>query len=123
MVVCSPRSEYAIRNPVPTDSKAVTNYPYLDSLGELPPKHRINCDEYHAHTRIGIAYDLQIRCCDGKCPGCEWERRQLRLSVEDVEQIVRRVCQDAELAASLQDLWTPLQVAQAIIREMEKHGR
>ncbi len=38
------------------------------------PKHEIRCDDYHAHTRIGIEYSPESRCCTSDCPGCRWER-------------------------------------------------
>lgn len=38
-----------------------------------PPKHEIACDEQHAHTRIGIKYSVEARCCTTGCLGCRWE--------------------------------------------------
>ena len=41
----------------------------------LAPKHVIRCDEYHAHTRVGIKYSFESRCCSVPCPGCDHEER------------------------------------------------
>ena len=41
----------------------------------LAPMHIIRCDDYHAHTRVGIRYSLEARCCGLPCPGCDYEER------------------------------------------------
>jgi len=41
----------------------------------LAPKHIIRCDDYHAHDRIGIKWNLEARCCGHPCPGCDYEER------------------------------------------------
>ena len=39
----------------------------------MKPRHEVACDEYHAHTRLGIKYTPEIRCCAPVCPACEYE--------------------------------------------------
>lgn len=46
------------------------------TFGTQEPKHQIRCDDYHAHTRVGIEYSRQKRCCAPNCPGCRWQRDQ-----------------------------------------------
>lgn len=47
---------------------------YLGGSEKLEePKHVVHCDEYHAHTRIGIEFSSQNRCCASICPGCAWQ--------------------------------------------------
>ena len=37
------------------------------------PRHEVSCDEYHAHTKLGIKYNPDIRCCAPACPACRYE--------------------------------------------------